>query len=217
MPVRDPGPARRGRAGFTLIELLIVISILGVLAAVLLPTLLETGAAAEESATEATMLQLDTACKTFNRSKGYYPPDDLQWLEKGAKAPWKSDNGRNTGIESLVCMLSQSTREGSDLSGLADSFVNTDADQPGAPLPLLGGRTDRIEIADEWGTPLVYFSKLNMDKPQTVVPGPEEAPVQVKAKRRPDGSYFGAGKFQLLSAGKDLTFGTDDDLVWPSN
>jgi hypothetical protein len=39
----------------------------------------------------------------------------------------------------------------------------------------------------------------------------------VKAKLRPDGKPFGDGKFQLLSAGKDLTFGTDDDLAWPKN
>jgi hypothetical protein len=49
------------------------------------------------------------------------------------------------------------------------------------------------------------------------VPAVDEAPVQVKAKRREDGSYYGAKKFQILSAGKDLTFGTDDDLSFPSN
>ena len=37
--------------------------------------------------------------------------------EKTIKTAWKGDNGRNTGIESLVCFLSQSVKDGLDLSG----------------------------------------------------------------------------------------------------
>jgi prepilin-type N-terminal cleavage/methylation domain-containing protein len=202
--------------GFTLIELLIVISILGVLAAVLLPAVLETGGAADEGATQATMLQLSQGCQNFNRANGYYPLDDLSYGDKSRKATWKADNNRNTGIESLVCMLSQSKKDGLDLTELAAHFVNTDADDHGVDLPLLR-RRDRLEIADAWGTPLAYFHKLGMDRPQMIVPGAELDAVQVKAKRRADGTYYGMDKFQLLSAGKDLTFGTEDDLVYPAN
>ena len=49
------------------------------------------------------------------------------------------------------------------------------------------------------------------------MPGPGEPVVTVKARKRDDGSYYGQRKFQLLSAGPDLEFGTDDDIVWPSN
>ena len=204
------------QAGFTLIELLIVIGIIGGLAAVLLPSILETDDVAKSTATEATMIELANAAKTFNRSEGYYPNADLTYLKRSKKPAWKTDNGQNTGIESFVVMVSQSKREGTDLSGLMDNFSNTDADQHGVELPLLGIKY-RPEITDAWGTPLVYWSKLNMNKKQMVVPSEEDGPVSVSAKRREDGMYFGQKKFQFLSAGKDLTFGTDDDIVWPSN
>jgi prepilin-type N-terminal cleavage/methylation domain-containing protein len=202
-------------AGFTLIELLIVISILGLLAAVLLPSILETKEAANIAACEATMLQLQTACEGFSRETGVYPPDDLKPFDQ-IKGNWKADNGRNTGIESLVCFLSQSKRGGTDLSGLAEWFDNTDADDHGVDLPLLK-RRDRIELVDPWRTPLVYFSKMGMERKQMVQLDAESDAVEVKAKRRDDGTPYGAGKFQLLSAGPDRTFGTDDDVVYPGN
>jgi prepilin-type N-terminal cleavage/methylation domain-containing protein len=147
-----PIPIRRAR-GFTLIELLIVISILGVLAAVLLPRLMEASSMANDATTEANMLTLETGLKKFERKHGYMPPDDLKPVGPEAKADWKLDNGRNTGIESVVCFLSQSLQDGLDLSGLASRFCNTDADDHGIEMPLLRSR-ERREIADAHGTPL---------------------------------------------------------------
>ncbi|MBL8725782.1 MAG: type II secretion system protein [Planctomycetes bacterium] len=207
---------RRCAGGFTLIELLIVISILGLLAAVLLPNILGMNQAAKEDATSALFVRLDVAVNHFVQKRGYYPPDNFQAPEeKERKAAWKPDNGVNTGVESLVCFLSQSGGEGTDLGDLDKALVNTDKDDHGALLPRLNTK-ERVEIADSFRTPIVYFGKFGFDKQQNV--GSAEGDTQyARAKRRTDGRPIGDGKFQLLSAGKDLVFGTDDDLVWPKN
>jgi hypothetical protein len=55
-----------------------------------------------------------------------------------------------------------------------------------------------------------------MDKAQNTVL-PEKDAVPVKAMKRDASTYVGHGKFQILSAGPDLIFGTGDDIAWPGN
>lgn len=201
--------------GFTLIELLIVITIIALLAAALLPAIFGASVASKIAATEADQLVLSTGCEAFARKHGYFPPDDLMSKDKELKVGWKADNGTNTGIESLVAFLSLSTSDGQDLTSLADRFTNTDKDQHGVELPLLH-TSDRVEIADAFGTPMAYFTKFGMDKAQMIAL-PEKDAVPVKAMKRDASTYFGHGKFQILSAGPDLIFGTGDDISLPRN
>ncbi|MFM1871364.1 MAG: hypothetical protein RL398_786, partial [Planctomycetota bacterium] len=184
------------------------------LAAVLLPNILGASDAANSTATEADMLRLETGCKSFQQKHGFYPPDDLRSPAKELPVEWKSDNGQNTGIESLVAFLSMARQGGADLSDLGAKLTNTDKDDHGVEQKLLR-RKDRVEIADAWGMPLAYFVKSGMSKPQLVcAPNGDTQPAA--ALKDAAGNYHG-GKYQFLSAGKDGVFGTDDDVVFPHN
>jgi prepilin-type N-terminal cleavage/methylation domain-containing protein len=206
----------RKSRGFTLIELLIVIAIVGALAAAFLPDLLNAKEGANDAATTARLTQLQAHCEKFQQKHHYYPPDDLQDPE--GKLQFKSDNGTNTGIESLVAFLSQSQSDGQDLSSFGNHLTNTDSDDNGAKLPLLG-KSQRLEVADEWDTPLAYFSKTSTNggfaKAQSIAVGPDLPPILANARKNAEGTPLGARAFQLLSAGRDRIFGTPDDISYP--
>ena len=74
MNLRRSRPSPRcSRAGFTLVELLTVIAIIGILAAILIPTTSSARVAAKKAKTRGQFAQWGAAVEAFRQEYGYYP------------------------------------------------------------------------------------------------------------------------------------------------
>lgn len=73
---RPHGPRPRSRVGFTLIELLTVIAIVGVLAALIFPSVGAANRAAKKGKSRVQFSQWAVAMEQFKQEYGYYPPID---------------------------------------------------------------------------------------------------------------------------------------------
>lgn len=209
----------RDTAGFTLLELLVVIGIISLLAVALLPSISQAMWRAEQTETQVRMTQLVTGIEAFERSFGIYPPDDFRVVLADRLPVRAKADGVNSGIESLVIYLAWQNFGGISLDEHEDWLVNTDADDNEVVIPMLD-RSSKMEIADAWGTPLAYFHNRNYSRAQLIMlAGGDELMANtqtVRAVKNPrSAGYLNPRKFQLISAGKDLEFGTDDDLIHP--
>jgi len=75
------------RSGFTLLELLVVISIIGILSAIIFPTISLSRNAAYVSRTKAEVKSIATALEMYaNANKGAYPPDADRNMPPGIEA-----------------------------------------------------------------------------------------------------------------------------------
>ncbi|MGQ0612278.1 MAG: type II secretion system protein [Planctomycetaceae bacterium] len=194
--------------GFTLIEILVVVAILGVLMG--LVTLLIPKAHQESAKFQTTtrITELDTAVERYLADPALrrLPPMALDALAKASKyyegMAFAQPNGVNECCEVLFIALRHP-----DLSARFDAarlpgenpVGNTDEDffnkaPPGA------NDTDAREILDAWGNPIAYIDKNHYDKPVKLrlADGSE---VEVIAVRKPDGTYYNADRFQLISLG----------------
>ena len=62
-------------SGFTLLELLVVMTIIGILAAVAIPALRDSPQRAREAALKEDLFTLRSTIDQYHGDKGYYPPD----------------------------------------------------------------------------------------------------------------------------------------------
>ncbi len=76
----------KSRGGFTLIELMVVIVIIGLLASIVVPRLMDAAGEGRISTAKVQIRQLETGLKLFKLKHGFYPSTD-QGLEALISAP----------------------------------------------------------------------------------------------------------------------------------
>lgn len=195
-------------AGFTLLELLGVIVIIGILVGFLVPMLARMQESGKVKATEGFLTELATAITEYENEKGDYPASS--WKDEWGPAP----NSTNLGAEALVIQLFGSKWS---TSLAEDRLGNTDNDESKKALARFPKPT-LFEIKDQWGNPIAYSHRRDYDHPQTYtmldaggVPAGES--VFKAHMNKQTGQYWNAKEFQLVSAGPDCEFGTDDDIT----
>ena len=132
-----PGARQRRRVrGFTLVELLTVIAILGILAAILIPTASYARIAAKKAKTRGQFAQWGAAIEAFRQEYGYYPTFET------SGAGLNKVNGNTTGGTNLTATHRfYETLVGSRRDGSALLTTTT-----GTPPPPQAQNTRRIQF-----------------------------------------------------------------------
>ncbi len=198
------------KAGFTLIEILAVILIVGILATILIVNLGEASDATNVQMTRTWLTQLEGAINNYENEFGDYPPSSFT-VEQGVP-----NDGMNTGVEALVCAL---WSDGWEAGGVLESEELGNSDGDSAPQTVSDLGRQLFEFLDKWDNPIAYFHRRDYESEeryyQTYAPesGEEVLSAPVPFKDPDTGRYFRHNKFQLISAGPDGTFGTEDDVT----
>ncbi len=186
---------------------MVVIVIVGILMGALLTS---GGSLFRNSKVKETSVRMDTLATmvgSFRQIEGMFPNDRL---------PTGVNNGAmNSNSEALFLELFAEKYSGQRPD--QDWLVNTDGDTTSKSLTILPAR-ELFEICDAWNNPIVYFESLHYGTVAQVMAGTddmlEEQTVEAVKNER-TGAYQQPNGFQLISAGEDGTFGTEDDIVRP--
>ncbi len=94
-PMRDR-TRQENEEGFTLAELLVVIMIIGILAALIIPSVVDAGCRARSSATQSKIENIQTALKSYKTDHGKYPEETREAGSEPLVKALSKKKGRGT-------------------------------------------------------------------------------------------------------------------------
>ena len=233
------------RSAFTLVELLVVIGIIAMLAALVTPAVMRAQATARNAAIKAEIDMLHMALMNYQSEYGVLPPcidtifptageytnggqaaKHLKRLFPRCAEPAKQLNDVNRPNSGPIALTPINA-----LPAWLSGFTNN-------PLSPLVPGSDRTKLYDfdksrisasnasyypsgKSGSPYIYFDSNSygtLGAPTSFSDGTNTYVVQIQILA--DGSppeVFNPGRFQILCAGRDEQWGTDDDMsnFWP--
>jgi prepilin-type N-terminal cleavage/methylation domain-containing protein len=195
--------------GFTLIELLAVMLILSILIWFLVTNLGGAREVVEAGLTRSRLGNIEAMLSAWADERGDFPSSSFT-PEQGV-AP----NLSNLGSECLYLALCAAGQDG--VGVLDEELANVDGDRLARRLEGFES-LELYEIGDDWENPIAYLHHRDYgrrDLYQSLDPETGELlETQVTAeKNAATGRYHNPHTFQLLSAGPDGHFGTDDDIA----
>lgn len=197
--------------GYTLVELLVVMAIIASLAGLGMVALPATLRGMHRKATQAYLMSITGALEAYRSSEGTYPPTTLRDFP-GVGA---INNLENCGISSLVLCLNSKAYSGSiDFSeGEIVLLSENGAGMTQVQLTRFGDRK-LYTLVDKWGTTLAYVNAVDYGNPDVRSVSSDAGTIKFTPwLNTTTKTPYKRDTFQLISAGPDREFNTEDDVT----